>query len=136
MGTKIELQPRLEQHLARWEELGADPKLAKLPYKIETDRLGRILISPPPFFDHTRHLAMIIKLLHVHLPAGKVLPETPVVTSDGVKVTDAANGIWREPDKIKRSEFKRTWVRLGEEEGETALGLDGEKVLSPKFNPS
>ncbi len=60
MRTKIELQPRQEQHLARWEELGADPKLAKLPYKIETDRLGRILMSPPPFFDHTRHVARII----------------------------------------------------------------------------
>jgi hypothetical protein len=42
MHTKIELQPRREQHLARWEDLGADLELAKLPYKIETDRLGRI----------------------------------------------------------------------------------------------
>jgi hypothetical protein len=42
MQTKIELQPRREQHLARWKQLGADPGLAKLPYKIETDRLGRI----------------------------------------------------------------------------------------------
>jgi hypothetical protein len=90
MQTKIELQPRREQHLARWEELGADLELAKLPYKIETDRLGRILMSPPPFFDHVRHIARIIELLHGHLPGGKVLPETPVVTSDGVKVTDAA----------------------------------------------
>ena len=90
MQTKIELQPRREQHLARWEELGADLELAKLPYKIETDRLGRILMSPPPFFDHVRHVARIIELLHGHLPAGKALPETPVVTSDGVKVTDAA----------------------------------------------
>ena len=90
MQTKIELQPRREQHLARWEELRADLELAKLPFKIETDRLGRILMSPPPFFDHVRHVARIIELLHGHLPAGKVLPETPVVTSDGVKVTDAA----------------------------------------------
>src|SRR6202047_4735830 len=100
MNTKIELQPRREQHLARWEDLGADLELAKLPYKIETDRLGRILMSPPPFFDHVRHVARIIELLHGellhgellhgHLPGGKVLAETPVVTSDGVKVTDAA----------------------------------------------
>jgi Uma2 family endonuclease len=63
--------------------------LAKLPYKIETDRLGRILMSPPPFFDHVRYVARIIELSHGLLPAGKVLSETPVVTSDGVKVTDA-----------------------------------------------
>jgi len=78
------------EHLARWKELGADPELAKLPYKIETDRLGRILMSPPPFFDHVRYVARIIELLHGYLPAGKAFAETPVVTSDGVKVTDAA----------------------------------------------
>jgi len=47
-------------------------------------------MSPPPFFDHVRHVAGIIELLHGHLPAGKALAETPIVTSDGVKVTDAA----------------------------------------------
>ena len=47
-------------------------------------------MSPPPFFDHVRHVARIIELLHGHLPAGRALAETPVVTSDGVKVTDAA----------------------------------------------
>jgi hypothetical protein len=49
MQTTIELQPKREQHLARWKQLGADRELAKLPYKIETDRFGRILMSPPPF---------------------------------------------------------------------------------------
>jgi Uma2 family endonuclease len=37
-----------------------------------------------------RHVGRILELLHGHLPAGKVLAETRVVTSDGVKVTDAA----------------------------------------------
>ena len=76
--------------MARWAELQADQKLAQLPYKIETDRFGRILMSPPPFFDHARYVAKIIELLHLLLPAGKTFAETPVVTSDGVKVTDAA----------------------------------------------
>jgi hypothetical protein len=49
MQTTIELQPKPEQHLARWKQLGADRELAKLPFKIETDRLGRILMSPLPF---------------------------------------------------------------------------------------
>lgn len=90
MQSKIELQPRHQQHLARWEELQSDPELAKLPYKIETDRFGRILMSPPPFFDHARYAAKIIDLLHGLLPAGKAFGETPVLTPDGVKVTDAA----------------------------------------------
>jgi Uma2 family endonuclease len=90
MRTRIELQPRHKQHLARWEELQTLPELAKLPFKIETDRLGRILMSPPPFFSHARYAARIIELLHEHLPLGKAFPETPVVTTDGIKVTDAA----------------------------------------------
>ena len=40
--------------------------------------------------------------------------------------------IWRQPGS-GRSGLGRTWVRLGEEEGETALGLDGEKVFSPEM---
>jgi Uma2 family endonuclease len=90
MQSEIKLQPTPEQHLARWQKLLADPQLAKLPYKIETDRFGRILMSPPPFFDHARYVAKIIELLHGLLPAGKAFAETPVLTSDGVKVTDAA----------------------------------------------
>ena len=104
MQTTIELQPKPEQHLARWKQLGADRELAKLPFKIETDRLGRILMSPPPFFDHVRRVATILELLHAHMHAGKVLAETLVVTSDGVKVTDA-HGF---PPSMRRSSRDRT----------------------------
>jgi hypothetical protein len=33
-------------NLNRWRELLADPELARLPHRIETDRHGRILMSP------------------------------------------------------------------------------------------
>jgi hypothetical protein len=55
--TTIEVQPKHEQHLARWTQLGADRELAKLPYKIETDRLGRILVW------HSRYCARIDSLM-------------------------------------------------------------------------
>jgi Uma2 family endonuclease len=101
MQTTMELQPRQEQHIARWKQLGADTELSRLPYKIETDRFGRILMSPPPLFDHVRYVARIIELLHEHLPLGKAFAETPVVTSDGVKVTDAAWISARYADELK-----------------------------------
>jgi hypothetical protein len=44
-----------DQHqfnLRRWAELVADPKLADLPNKIETDRDGDIIMSPPADRDH------------------------------------------------------------------------------------
>ncbi len=96
MQIEIEPQPRA---LERWQDLLADPAFARLPFKIETDRFGRVLMSPPPAFDHTRYVAKIIKLLNALLPEGQAVAETPVLTPDGVKVTDAAwfsCDYWRE----------------------------------------
>jgi hypothetical protein len=36
----------------RWHQLLADPELARLPYRVETDRHGHILMSPPPAPAH------------------------------------------------------------------------------------
>ncbi|MCZ7635147.1 MAG: hypothetical protein M5U12_03255 [Verrucomicrobia bacterium] len=47
----ITLPPQPAQtafNLRRWEEVLADTGLAKLPGRIETDRHGHILMSPPP----------------------------------------------------------------------------------------
>jgi Uma2 family endonuclease len=86
---QIEIQPQPDA-IEHWQELLADPELARWPGKIETDRFGRILMSPPPAFDHTRYVAKIIELLHGLLPDGHAAAETPVLTPDGVKVADAA----------------------------------------------
>ena len=55
MSALMELKPITNQHAfntARWEELLADPALARLDQRIETDRYGTILMSPPPGVDH------------------------------------------------------------------------------------
>src|SRR5262245_20159771 len=101
MQTTIRLQPKNEQHLARWRELQADPALARWPGTIETDRFGRILMSPPPFFDHTRRVGKIIRLLNQLLREGEAVAETAVLTADGVKVTDAA---WLSADHLRTLE--------------------------------
>jgi hypothetical protein len=67
---RIVLQPREGQHLDRWRELAADPYLADLPFKIETDRFGRILMSPPPFSNQVRLTARIIRSLNALMPEG------------------------------------------------------------------
>ena len=81
-------------NLRRWGELQWDQDLARLPYTIETDRFGRIIMSPPPALDHTKRVARILRRLHERFPQGEVLPETAISTTDGVKVTDAA---WLSP---------------------------------------
>src|ERR1700686_606429 len=53
----IEVPERVSQtkfNLESWTEILADPVLAKLPNRIETDRHGHILMSPPPAFRHSR----------------------------------------------------------------------------------
>jgi len=87
-----------EFNLRRWSELQSDRDLARLPYTIETDRFGRIIMSPPPASDHTRRVARILRRLHEIFPQGEVLAETAISTTDGVKVTDAA---WLSPGRIE-----------------------------------
>ena len=87
-----------EFNLRRWSELQSDRDLARLPYTIETDRFGRIIMSPPPASDHTRRVARILRRLHEIFPKGEVLAETAISTTDGVKVTDAA---WLSPGRIE-----------------------------------
>jgi hypothetical protein len=44
---KIELVSQPDA-IARWQELVLDPELARLPYRIETDRLGRTICFTSP----------------------------------------------------------------------------------------
>ncbi len=73
-----------------WEEICADPVLAGLPFRIETDKWGRIVMSPPAGADHSDYQSEILILLHRLMPAGKPRAECPVQTADGVKAIDVA----------------------------------------------
>jgi Uma2 family endonuclease len=89
----IELPERLSQtkfNRERWAEILMEPALAKLPNRVETDRHGHILMSPPPAFRHSRRQGDIIHLLNELLPDGRTLPECPLSTADGVKAIDVA----------------------------------------------
>jgi Uma2 family endonuclease len=89
----IQLRPSAQQtafNLKRWAELLADPELARLPHRIETDRHGRILMSPPPAPKHGNFQSEIGYILRSSLSAGRVVTECPLSTSDGVKAIDVA----------------------------------------------
>ena len=75
-------------NLARWTEILGDPDLAKLPDRIETDRHGHILMTPPPGFRHSERQGQIIALLIQFATQGQTLPECPISTADGVKAID------------------------------------------------
>lgn len=101
MPRTIELPAQKTQaarNVRRWQELLEDKQLARLPYAIETDRLGRIIMSPPPASDHTDRVSKILHALYSLMHTGRILAETAVSTSDGVKVTDAA---WLSIERVK-----------------------------------
>lgn len=102
MSALRELKPITNQHAfntARWEELLADPQLARLDQRIETDRFGTILMSPPPGVDHGGWQSEVCFLLRTLIPRGKTLTECPISTSEGVKAADV---VW-----ISRARFTK-----------------------------
>src|SRR6266480_1276772 len=97
----LELPPhktRTAFNLRRWAELLADRELAKVEGRIETDRHGHIIMSPPPAPSHGSFQSEIAYLLRSLLPEGRVLTECPVSTADGVKAADVA---WASPDCMR-----------------------------------
>jgi Uma2 family endonuclease len=122
MAVTIHLETGGEQtafNLRRWDEILHSPELAKLPYRIETDRHGHILTSPPPAVPHSEKQATIASLFKQLLPDGRTFTECPISTSDGVKATDVA---WLSP------------VRSNEADAQTCLSRAPDicvEILSP-----
>ena len=80
-----------------WSEICEDPSLRDLPFKIETNRYGTIMMSPAKGW-HSDRQAEILYLLLKLLPHGRALPEAPVQTTDGVKVADVG---WFTMERLK-----------------------------------
>ena len=90
MQLVIELpirEEQLELNRRRWSEILANSSLAELPYRIETNAYGELVMNPPPSGDHSKRQGQITILLAEHL--GKhTFPECPISTIDGVKAAD------------------------------------------------
>ena len=72
-----------------WAEVCAIPWLKDIPAKIETNRYGKIMMSPASSW-HSRYEYEAAKLLDRLLPGGRVMVECPIETTDGTRVADAA----------------------------------------------
>ncbi len=72
-----------------WAEICDDKFLATLPYRIETDRWGNLVMSPPPRSRHAECQGEIVQLLARMMTGGRAIPETPLQTNEGVKAIDA-----------------------------------------------
>lgn len=70
-----------------WEEVCADKTLQDLPYKIELNRHGKIIMSPASI-PRIVMQSKIYDLLKSFLKEGFVLMEASIDTDQGVKVAD------------------------------------------------
>ena|SRR5207249_3979271 len=98
-------------NLRRWAELLADRELAKVEGRIETDRFGHIIMSPPPAPSHGSFQLEIGRLLWTLLPTGRVLTECPISTADGVKAADVA---WASPECMRGLGRRVCFIRAPE----------------------
>ncbi|MEM1117183.1 MAG: Uma2 family endonuclease [Bacteroidota bacterium] len=71
-----------------WDDVCAHPALEDLPFRIEQDEHGRILMSPTTNI-HSRRQRAIARVLEAAL-GSEAIPECSVDTSKGVKVADVA----------------------------------------------
>jgi len=87
--------PRAKKHQSRWGEITKDAALQNLPYKVETNHRGQIVLSP----HRNRHSAVqedVQDVLRKHAPNGRQPPGFAIATSEGVKVPDV---IWSSPER-------------------------------------
>ena len=89
-------------HQARWEEVVRDPSLRNLPYKVETNATGQIVLSPHTA-EHADLQEHIQDLLRAHAPEGRQPPEYPITTSEGVKQADV---VWMSAER--RTKMRET----------------------------
>src|SRR5260221_14156553 len=73
-----------------WTEICEDKLLASLPYRIESDRWGHIVMSPQPRSRHAEYQTEIAVLLRHLKTGGRSITECPVQTTEGVKAMDVA----------------------------------------------
>ncbi len=81
-----------------WDDVLADPTLQDLPYKIELNEYGQIVMTPASN-SHALRAGDLGFVLRSELPTGRVLVECSVDTPLGVKVADVA---WMSADRLEQ----------------------------------
>jgi Uma2 family endonuclease len=93
-----------------WQELCADPVLQGLPYKIELNEWGNIVMSPASN-RHGMLQALLVEVLRNARRDGMVITECSVQTAKGVKVPHAA---WLSADFLRAFDAMTPYPRAPE----------------------
>jgi Uma2 family endonuclease len=86
----------------KWQELCDRPELHNLPFKIELDAQGKVIMTPVKVY-HSALQGEIAAILRLNRKDGKILTECAIQTAKGTKVADVS---WasRETYKIIKDE--------------------------------
>ncbi len=79
-----------------WEELCNDPNLRDLPYKIELNKFGQIVMSPASNWHGALQMRIGSRLMSQI--GGEVISECSIETTDSTKVADVA---WLSQDFVE-----------------------------------
>lgn len=80
-----------------WQQVCEHPDLKDLPFRIELNETGQIIMSPVSIM-HSLYSGEIGQLLISILKKGKILSECAIKTRKGTKVADVA---WVSPERLK-----------------------------------
>ncbi|PSQ96225.1 MAG: Uma2 family endonuclease [Bacteroidetes bacterium SW_9_63_38] len=90
----------LTEQQEQWNEIVRDPALQDLPYKVETNERGQLVLSPHKN-RHSDRQAAVINLLRRYAPEGRQPPEYALATPKGVKAPDV---VWMSPARKREME--------------------------------
>jgi len=93
-----------------WANVINDPLLENLPFKIELNKWGKILMSPASN-NHGRLQYEIGSLIDKQKGNGKIIMECSIETSDGVKVADVA---WASDEFIGKYGYDTPYIKAPE----------------------
>lgn len=79
-----------------WLEVCEHPALQNLPFKIELDETGKIIMAPTKVY-HSIYQGDIAYRLQTLAPTGKAIVECAIATRKGTKVADVA---WASPERV------------------------------------
>jgi len=110
MSAPATARPLAEQHALNrqvWDRIVDDPRFEDVLERVETDRDGRLIMSPPPLTPHRVRQQRISELLNRLLPEGGAFAEGAVSTGQGVKIADA---VWYPAPLARRIEDEEVSV--------------------------
>jgi len=93
-----------------WSEVIENPLFENLPFKIELNRFGQLLMSPASN-SHGNMEYRAGRALEQSCPPGEIIIECSIQTSDGVKVADVA---WASTEFINKYGYSTPYLQAPE----------------------